>query len=198
MSQSGDPWLDLAKGGLGAVIGFVLAQTVNLARLWYQHLRRPVLRIEQPKENYELMTIGVEDAGGRFLYSKIVYGFQVRNTGRTIATGVRFQINSVEMRLPSRLDYERLANYSIDLAVFENAEKAGTVKETSILPGAAAQVALAVGSTFLGLVEPHAENTPGFFGKMEGAEELRFLVAAFDRSGEYTSAQLTIRCPKPD
>tara|TARA_Y100001947_G_C10292649_1_gene283581 strand:- start:702 stop:989 length:288 start_codon:yes stop_codon:yes gene_type:complete len=89
--------LDLAKSGFGAVLGFFLAQLVNLARVYRDERRKPKLAIE-PDETPSLVLSHTKEISPWEPYREKVYGVVVRNTGRSIATGVHFQVIKIECR----------------------------------------------------------------------------------------------------
>ena len=76
------------ESGIGAVIGFVLAQLVNAVKLYWEWRNRPKLIIESDSDS-SVLEIGEH-------YSH--YGCSVRNVGRTIATGARVQLVRIEGR----------------------------------------------------------------------------------------------------
>src|SRR5262245_53645776 len=85
---------DLTKSGLGAVIGFFLAQAVNLARIVVDWYLRPRLYIDADPNCLVLMH-SVEQSSGEILREQ-VYAFRVCNRGRTIASGVKVQLVKIE------------------------------------------------------------------------------------------------------
>src|SRR3981081_2399602 len=89
---------DLLKSGLGAVIGFLLAQIVNLAAVGRDWFTRPRLRIDPPDSKNWLILMHSAEVGNGELYKEQIYAFYVRNVGRRIATGVRFQLLKIEYR----------------------------------------------------------------------------------------------------
>ena len=74
--------------GIGAAIGFALAQLINVARAIREWYTRPKLVIESCHENSVLETTEYHT----------VYGFSIRNAGRSIATGVRVQLLEIVAR----------------------------------------------------------------------------------------------------
>jgi hypothetical protein len=87
-------WPDLVQPGLGAIVGFALAQFLNFAKLCWDRLNRPRFRFETT-DNCRILSHSVQ-LGGNDYAREETFGFTVRNVGRTTATGVRFQILSIE------------------------------------------------------------------------------------------------------
>jgi hypothetical protein len=132
---------DLLKSGLGAVIGFALAQLVNLVKFFHQRFARPRLAIENSGD-FQILSHSTPMENGEY-YDEKRYGFYVCNTGRRIATGIRFQLLKIEFKRKEDLTFNVASHRCFDLAVYsESSDKRGDF-ETSLVPGARALIALA-------------------------------------------------------
>jgi len=181
---------DLWKPGLGAIIGFLLAQFVDVAVLIWGRWRRSKLTIELMASNvimaHTVMFSPTEE--GR----EEVYAFVVRNVGKKIATGVRFQILNIRLRNRGLSEFANLSDVALSLKTYSDDEKRG--RETiTLVPKAAANIALARWRQDLGVVRPCAPSVFEYYDEMcANAVEYRFEVTVFDDSGDFATKHVTI------
>jgi hypothetical protein len=108
---------DLIRPGVGAVVGFLLAQLVNVAVLVWRRRQRPRLVIELPDERSKVLAHSTEARQGEILREEI-YGFYVRNVGRRLATGVRFQLIKIEHRRSERHLFSEISDHAFELTLY--------------------------------------------------------------------------------
>ncbi len=188
-------WSDLIQPGLGAIIGFALAQGVNLIKLGWDQFNKPKFRIETD-DNCAILSHSTSTQWEAFLGEKI-YGFSVRNVGRRIATRVRFQILQIETRERSAPNFRPASNHTMDLTTYRNSENLGGDAEVTLLPGATALVSLAWWREDRDAVIPATSHVPDYYEEgCVNVVQYRFKVAAFDDGGASTTRTLSIRMQK--
>src|SRR5260221_11782372 len=79
---------------MGGLAGFMLAQIVQAGKWFIDWCQRPYLVIEDHNDCL-ILSHSDEQANGE-RYEEKRYGFYVRNRGRSIATGVQFQLIKIE------------------------------------------------------------------------------------------------------
>jgi hypothetical protein len=181
---------DFIKGGVGAVIGFLLAQFVAFGTLIWNWFRKSKLAIEKLDRNMIMshtIQISREDYG-----QEEVYGFTVRNKGKKIATGVRFQILGIQFREKHLVDFSILSDLALNLKTYAANPDHGQ-EIITLVPKAAATVALALLQAEDGVVYPSAKGVMEYYEEMcADAFEYRFEIAVFDDSGDFATETLTI------
>ena len=177
------------ESGIGAIVGFVLAQLFNFAKLAWVWWNRPKLVIEAFGENSVLET-------GE---CRTHYGCSVRNTGRRIATGVRVQLVRIEGRRTGH-EYRCLLDHAYNLSPF----RGGTVKSTFaplvLTPGVAIEIGLASKKDFDDggvnddIIFPSISGVPELFEEIAfDLDEYRYTLVAFDDKAHSAMKVLSIR-----
>ena len=90
---------NVLASAMGAIIGFVLAEIFSLVKLIRMWWTRPRLVIDVGHDNCQILSHGVPTGSGE-MYDEKIFGFQIRNAGRRIATGVKAQLSKLSMRKP--------------------------------------------------------------------------------------------------
>jgi hypothetical protein len=181
---------DLWKSGGGAIIGFFLAQFVNFATLFWTWWNRPKLVIEIINDKNHLLShtaqVSAEETA-----DETYYGFAVRNVGRSIATGVRFQILSIEFKDNGEEKYHHFKDTAIDIAVYVNAESEEGATSITLVPQAAARIAVAWNNEARGVLMPCAKHVPDYWDEnCEMADEFIFHVVVFDDGGNFVTGAI--------
>jgi hypothetical protein len=179
----------------GGVIGFVLAQLVNIAKVTRQWWVKPRLAITLGSDGTVLLSHDPESEIEHRPLREVWHGFQVRNTGRRVATGVRFQIFKIEIRDRGqpRGDFYLISDSAINLSMYTGARGGRGAKEATLIPSAAVSVALAYWREDHGMVRPAGEFASDYYDEnCSQAGEYRFSVCAFDDGKEYTTATFVV------
>jgi hypothetical protein len=185
---------DLLKSGLGAVIGFALAQLVNLIKLGYQAVTRPKLRIEHVGDTHQVVNHSAQADPHGELLSEVYYGFYVRNAGRRIASHVRFQILKIETRGKDATGFREVSSTALDLSTYTGSEGTSGSREVTLLPGARALIELAWWREDNEAVFPAIGKRLEYYEEAcQHAREYRFTVAAFDDDLNYSSSTLVLQ-----
>lgn len=185
----------ILQTGLGAILGVVLAEVVNFTRLAWNWWNRPILLIEPPNDRCLLLAHGSEVSTGQF-YDEQIYGFSVRNAGRRIATGVRFQLTRIEFRDIDSPDFVEFSGNAYDLALYKGAYRPSSDYETVLVPNAAVVVALAKWREDHDPVFPSVNGLPAYYEEIcTYAEEYRLTVVAFDEKAHFSQSVLTLGPP---
>jgi hypothetical protein len=180
---------DLLKSGLGAIIGFALAQFVNFAKLGWDWWRRPKLKIEHSETNC-LLSHSTVLSSGQWVEEKY-YGFDVRNTGKRVATGVQFQIVKIEHEIEGA--WEEIANTALGLSTYHGASARTSEQRMTIVPRTAVTVGLATWRQDHDTVRPLADGIPDYYEEAcAGSKAYRFTVVAFEDNGYYVNEVLTV------
>lgn len=184
---------EIWSSAVGAVIGFALAEFVSGTKLAWGWLRRPRLAIVEDGQ-YCILSDAEEVASGQLL-DREIYGFDVRNAGRRIATNVRFQLLKVEGRDKGSDEFHLLAEGAYDLSVFRESRRDFGSPTATLVPGAQVTVELAKWREdhFDALMPAIREVPPYFEESCQGVREFRFTVAVFDDEREFKSAVLSVR-----
>lgn len=183
---------DLIRSGIGAILGFLLAQLINVAKLAWDWWKRPRLDIEMPGGNCQILSHGTEVGRGDIRDEKI-FGFYVRNTGRQIATGVRIQLIKIEYREKDWPEFADISDQAYSLALYRGAAHKSEDTETVLVPGASALVHLASWREDYDPIFPAVSGLPDYYEEICAlAVEYRFTVVAFDDKVRYVRKVLTI------
>jgi hypothetical protein len=181
---------DLIKSGLGAIIGFALAQFVNVVKLGWDWWRKPKLKIEHSETNCLLSHTTALSSGE--MAGEKYYGFEVRNTGWRVATGVQFQIVKIENEIEG--GWAEMADTALVLSTYHGADAKTAETKATIIPGASVAVGLATWRQDHDTVIPLAYGIPDYYEEFcEGSKAYRFTVVAFEDNGYYVKAVLTVR-----
>lgn len=133
---------DFIRSGIGAALGFFLAQLINVAKLARDWWNRPRLTIELAHENSQILSHAAQVGPSEF-YDERIFGFYVRNLGRRIATGVRFQLIKIEYREKNWPVFADVSNQAYELALYKGAGRKSEDSVTVLVPTAGALVELA-------------------------------------------------------
>ncbi len=187
-------YADFISSGIGAVLGFTLAQLVGLARLCWEGWTKPKLGIEQVGDNSVVLSHGAEVRQGEF-YDEDVFGFYVRNSGRRIAAGVRFQLIQIKIRDEDWSEFKTITEQAYDLTLYHGADRMSEDRETVLVPGAAALVKLAGWREDYDAIFPAVNGLPDYYEEIcSRAIEYQFVVVAFDNKARFDRKVLTIKC----
>lgn len=182
--------VDILRSGAGALLGFLLAQLVNVAALAYDRFTRARLRIDT--STLQILSHSSE-AGNGELYREELYGFAVRNTGRRVATGVEFQLLKIETRRRKDSEFRTVADNTFELAVYNTASAKRGATKVTLVPGSAVLVHLATWREDYWAVMPAVNGIPDYYEETcSDAEEYRFTLAAFGDKGELATAVATL------
>ena len=185
-------YADLITSGIGAILGFLLAQLINVAKLMWDWWKRPRLVIESPGHNCQILSHGTE-AGHGEIYDENIYGFYVRNVGRRIATGVRIQLIKIEYAEQSWPEFAKISGHAYDLALYKGAGRKSEDTETVLVPGASVLVKLAGWREDHDVVFPAVSELPDYYEEIcVYATEYKFTVVAFDERARFVQKVLTV------
>lgn len=163
------------EAGIGAVVGFVLAQLINAAKLLREWYTRPKLVIESRHEH------SVLEISERHTF----YGFSIRNTGRSIATGVRVQV----IKIVAQHDGSKnlvLSENAYDLSPYRRGKGETLSAPMTLVPGAAIEINLASRNDFddgmyEDVIYPSVSEVPHLFEEIAtGATGYSYTVVVFD------------------
>ena len=177
------------ESGIGAIVGFALAQLFNGAKMIREWYTRPKLVIESCHENAVLETTE----------HHTIYGFSVRNSGRGIATGVRVQLLTIVARHEGKKHY-RLSENAYDLSPYRRGKSESLSVPLTLVPGAAIEIMLASRNDFKDdaicddVIYPSVSEIPHLFEEIAtGADEYRYTIVAFDDKAHSTQKTLSLQ-----
>ena len=175
----------LIQPAIGAIIGFSLAQLVNLAGIVWNWWKRPKLVIG------EIVSIPSDDPTDAFSYT-----FSVKNTGRSIATSVKFQLIKIEFQHNEKCGFKCISEHVFTLPLYKS-ESTKEYTNAVLIPRANVDVHLAWRPAYeemgMNIIFPAGRGLPDFYDTVcEGAEKYRFTVVAFDDKAHYAQKVLTI------
>jgi hypothetical protein len=185
--------MDFITPALGAIVGFVLAQFVSVGKFLRDIYIKPKLKIET-SQSYLLLSHVAQVAGGEMAGEKY-FGFTVRNVGKRIATGVRFQILAMRFRTRKQPenDFSVVIDTILELSTYQGADGPRGSKEATLVPGAGVTVALGWWREDHDTVRPMATNVPDYFEETcSGAIEYEFDLVAFNDRGDFEAATIRI------
>lgn len=178
------------QGAIGAVVGFTLAQLVNVAKLLLDWCLKPRLKIEASEDCRALHHTAQTEHG---YLDEEIYAFSVSNKGFRIATGVRFQLIKIEKRESDAKKFETVSDEASDLAPYIGSDVTAEPNPAVLVPGAAISVRLGKWREDYPCVIPAVRNLPDYFEEMcDTADEFRFTVIAFDDKARHTKKVLTV------
>jgi hypothetical protein len=126
------------------------------------------------------------------------YGFDVRNRGRRIATGVRFQVLKIECREPKASAFNTASDTALDLFLHTGADARRGAREATIVPGASVTVQLAWWREDRDVIIPAIDHALDCYEEgCAGAREYKFSVVAFDDRGHFVTAVATYNLLRP-
>lgn len=183
---------DFIKSGIGAVIGFSLAQLVSAAKLFWDWWNQPKFEIKSRSAIWLLLSHTTETQGYE-CYDEDIYGFQLRNTGRGIATGVRIQLIKIEYYDEQRSKYIEVSEHAHDLSLYTSAGRQPDNTEIVLVPGANVDVQLASWREDYDVIFPSVSALPDYYEEIcYSAPDYRFTVVAFDDKGHFVQEVLTL------
>lgn len=183
---------DLIRSGIGAILGFLLAQLVNLSKIIWDSWNRPKLAIEPVGDNCLLLSHSTEASSGERIKENI-FGFEVRNIGRRIATGVRAQLIKIEYRNRDWPKFADISTHAYDLALYLGAGRKSQDTRAVLIPGASVTIELAGWREDYDAVFPAVSGLPDYYEEIcAGATEYRFTVVAFDDTARFVRKILTV------
>lgn len=184
---------DLIKSATGGVVGFMLAQFVNLVALAWKHWRRPVLVIEPASDNALIVSDSVHYANHPDMLSRRVFGFYVKNSGRSVAKDVQFQITKIETRRREDTEYSPVSESTHQLGIYTGADGNYGATSVTLAPKSAALIRLGSWREDTGVIWPAISEQIDYHEEANSdAVDWRFTVIAFDSDGTYTTAQIDI------
>ena len=163
------------ESGIGAIIGFFLAQIVNMGKIIRDWYNRPKFVVESRQENWIL------ERAERHT----VYGFFVRNKGRTIATGVRVQVVKILARHDGNKHYI-LSENAYDLLPYHQGRRESVSVPLTLFPGSSVDIHLASrndydNGAYEDVIYPSVSELPHLFEEIAtGANEYIYTVVVFD------------------
>lgn len=187
---------DLLKSGIGAVLGFALAQVVNASAIGWRWFMRPKLLIEVSADGENILLDHTAQLDAQTMAQEKYFGFYVRNSGRSIATNVRFQILKIRWKDDGK-EYVGTGDMALDLSTFRgSAAKDGDgSRSVTLVPKAAVPVAF--GRWMDGpedIVWPCAEHSLDYYEEASmNADEWELDVVMFDDTGSFVTKTLTTR-----
>ncbi len=142
--------------------------------------------------NAELLTHSVEFDRGSFL-EETIYGFSVKNVGRSIATGVQFQMVKIETRANADEAFRLASDHTYSLSLFEGANAHTLPESITLLPSAQVDVRLATEREDSWAIMPAIRRIPDYFEESHTtSDEYRFTVAVFDDKSHSASSVILI------
>jgi hypothetical protein len=193
MSPFDEMPVDFITPALGAIVGFALAQFVNIARLIWTASRSAKLKIDDLGTDCMLFSHTLKDGS-----VELIYAFGVENVGKRSAAGVRFQLLKTELQTRKGSgDFDPPSHSALDLSLSHSEEGGEKTKQVTLVPGARAFVRLAVWREASGIITPSSAAPFDYYQKVaEYAYEYRFTVAAFDETGRFATKSFTLMPPK--
>jgi hypothetical protein len=174
---------------IGVVVGFALAQLMDLAKLAYWWLMKPRLEIQQVGDRGILLDHSEEIASGEVV-REIIYGFFVRNCGRRMARGVEAMLVKIEIDQGDDAGFHQFSADTCRLCWHGVRSDAQLV---TLVPGTTAIVSLARWRDDLFCVVPDTDRLEEYYSETcVGAARVRFSVVVVDDHGTYASREFTI------
>jgi hypothetical protein len=185
-------YAELLKSGVGGAVGFLLAQLVNVAKVCRDRWLEPKLVIEVKGQNSRLLSHTVEAPHGQYLKEEI-YGFSVRNIGRSVATGIRVQLVRIEQRGRKDENFGTISEHAQDLEHYNGDSRASGGTEAVLVPGAAVIIELAWWPENWWALMPAVAALPHYFEEScADASVYRFTVVVFDDKARFAQQIITI------
>lgn len=178
----------LLESIVGAIIGFLLAEIINAAKILWDWYRRPKLIIRSRNENFLLEPSE----------HHTIYGFHLHNAGRSIATGVQIQL----VKMIAQHDENRgylLSENAYDLFPYRRDTRETMSVPLTLVPGAAVEIKLASRNDhddgpYEDVIYPSVSEIPELFEETaSGATAYAYTVVAFDDKANFVQETLSLR-----
>ena len=154
---------------------------------------RPQLAIELPNDNCQILSHGAEVGHGE-IYDEKIYGFYVRNVGRSIATGVKIQLIKIEYSGKSSPEYSEISEHAYTLSLYKGSDVNSADTEAVLVPGASVLVKLAGWREDYDVLFPAVSGLPDYYEETcGGATKYRFTIVAFDDQKRFVRKVLQVR-----
>ena len=176
------------EASVGAVIGFLLAQIINAAKIFRDWYKRPKLIIRSRGENWLLEPTE----------RHTIYGFSLHNAGRSIATGVQVQL----VKVIAQHDENKhclLSENAYDLFPYRRETRENISVPLTLVPGAAVDIQLASRNDhddrpYEDVIYPSVSEIPELFEETAtGATAYMYTVVAFDDKANFAQETLSLR-----
>lgn len=178
-------------GVLPTLLGFALAQLVNVVALLFRCYTKPRLRIRTVGQDHVLLDYP-EELASRDIARKIIYGFQVDNYGLSVACGVRAFLSKTEIRDKSDSEFRQFSSHTSTLPWHGS----GSDEYPAVLvPGGSMTVRMADWREDLFCVVPAHGMAELYEEICGGVAQFRFTVSVVEDSGEHASGKFTIDNP---
>jgi hypothetical protein len=188
---------DLWQSAIGGVVGFALAQVANLSAFLKDRFYRPKLTICAKNPRHLILNHDVQVELTEFAREKI-FDFEVCNRGRTVATGVQFQLLSLECQRTENAEFFLVSESTMRLRTYVQ-ESSATAETLTLAPGAKVTVGVAQwqdgyhGDRDL-LFPLITEPLPEYYQQScEGAVVFRAKVATFDDGKAFATSTLLLK-----
>lgn len=170
---------------MGAIVGFLLAQVVQVAVIAWNYFKRPKLVIG------DVVEVSTDDPTDACSYT-----FCVQNKGLSIATSVKFQLIKIEFLHTEKCGFKCISEHVYNLPIY-NSQSQQKYAEAVLIPNATIHINLAFQPDYneqgQDIITPASQGLPDFYDTVcEGAEKYRFTVVAFDDKAHYAQKVLTI------
>lgn len=180
----------LIQSAAGAVIGFALAQVVNVAKVIINFLYAPKLRIKTT-QNCRLLDHHVEQGLGQRRH-EIEFGFDVLNIGRRVATDVKCQLLKIEYQKRGE-NFRTAVDQTFPLFQYSSANNRSEAIMVTLIPKASATFHLASYQEDRHVIWPEIRQPLDYYEEAcEGAISYWFTVVVFDKQNRFVTKVLTI------
>ena len=179
---------DFVGPATGAIVGFFLAQFVNIGKIFINWRHRPKLIIECCQENWILEPTERDT----------IYGLSVRNKGRRIATGVRVQLVKIVAKHDGDV-CRLLSENAYDLLPYRQGSGEPVPIPLTLIPGSSVEIIMASrkdsdSGAYEDVIFPTVSNLPHLFEDLAtGAIEYTYTVVVFDDKGNFSQKILSIQ-----
>ena len=168
----------LISSGIGAIVGFLLAQIFNIGVLIYKYYRKPILTIEH-SDTYTLLSqpdisFWEEKVG------EIYYGFSVKNTGRSVSRSVCAYLEKIEI-IESDGKTQIVHNSMSKLRVYQGSQETNAPYEAVLPSKGRIYFLLAYTRTSDCAIFPKIDDTLDYYEDVcSDAETFTFHIIVFD------------------
>jgi len=186
-------FVSIITPALGGIVGFILAQFVNIAKIVVLWWRRPRFAFDYVQPDMMILSDSEETEHGPVGRNK--YGFTIQNRGRTPAYESQVFLTGAFSSADGK-HFRPVINYAQCLP-WVDADEGKKYSPAIILPGTGLLVSLGEWSEMYDGIYFSTRSTPDYYEEaMNGARYLRVSVAVTAKNADHKNLTYTMTLPR--
>jgi len=186
-------YAEMLNSGLGAIVGFTLAQIFNFSVLFSKWIKRPKLKLEMPDDDFRILSHVTQTENGEHLREE-VFAISLANYGASVSTNVRVQLTKIEIRDKDSPHLSTVSEDAFGLATYSSFGRNSQSALITLAPGTKAQIRLG------GWREDYDAFFPSITGQLpeyyedacRDAVEYRLTIVAIDDQSRFVIRSVSV------